>query len=354
MPARSIRVLVAEDYPPFRRYLASALQGRQDLQIICEVADGLEAVEKAEELQPELVLLDIGLPTLNGIEAARRIRCVSPYSRILFVSQESSADIVQAALETGAGGYVVKADAGRELMAALDAVLRGETYKSRSLFGHEIRKASDRLAIHQVEAHRVETHRVETHPGSASHRQKELGSTREHKVGFYFDDRSLLDGFTHFLGSALKSGSAAIVIATELRRDKILGRLHAYGLDMTAAIQHGRYTALDNQETLSRFMVNGLPDPDRFHKATRDLIARTAKSVNGEHARIAACGECAPLLWEQGNADGAVRLEHLWDGIATSYGLQVLCGYSLASFQGGAGSYTFGRICAEHSAVVSY
>ena len=136
MPARSIRVLVAEDYPPFRCVLASIIQSRPGLQIICEVEDGQEAVEKAAALQPEVVLLDIGLPRVNGIEVARQIRSLSPKSKILFVSQESSADIVQAALETGAKGYVVKADAGCELIPALEAVLRGQTYVSKSLSGH--------------------------------------------------------------------------------------------------------------------------------------------------------------------------------------------------------------------------
>src|SRR5258707_2094457 len=164
MPARSIRVLVAEDYPPFRRALASIMQSRPGLQIVWEVEDGPEAVQKAGALQPEVVLLDIGLPRLNGIEAARQIRNLSPKSEILFVSQESSADIVQAALETGARGYVVKADAGLELVAALGAVLRDETYVSKGLVGHDRRKVPDRSGLH----------RVEMHSGLAPHRQQGL------------------------------------------------------------------------------------------------------------------------------------------------------------------------------------
>ena len=344
MPARSIRVLVAEDYPPFRRFLASTMQLRPELQIICEVEDGPEAVQKARALQPELVLLDIGLPRLNGIEAARQIRNLSPKSKILFVSQESSADIVQAALGTGAEGYVVKADAGRELIAALDAVLRGQTYVSKSLAGHGLTKVPDRSAIHLVDMRH----------GLENRRQLGLESTCRHEVGFYSDDRSLLDGFTHLVGAALKNGNAAIMIATKAHREKMLGRLQAYGLDVSAAIEQGRYIALDNSETLSTFMVNNLPDPARFSRVTDDLIAKTVTSVGGEHARIAACGECAPLLWERGNTEGAVRLERLWDGIARSYGVQVFCGYPLNSFQGGTGSYTFERICAEHSRVLSW
>jgi DNA-binding NarL/FixJ family response regulator len=109
---KSVRALVVDDYEPFRRFICSTLRKRPELRIVGEVSDGLEAVQRAEELQPDLIVLDIGLPSLNGIEAARRIRKLSPKSKILFVSQESSADVVQEALSLGALGYVVKAHAG--------------------------------------------------------------------------------------------------------------------------------------------------------------------------------------------------------------------------------------------------
>jgi len=131
--ASSTRVLVVDDFEPFRQFIRSMLQKRLELQVICEVSDGPEAVRKAEELQPDLILLDIGLPTLNGIEAARRIRKLSPESKILFVSQESSADVVQEALNLGAAGYVLKAQDGSELLAAVDAVLEGNQFVSSGL-----------------------------------------------------------------------------------------------------------------------------------------------------------------------------------------------------------------------------
>jgi CheY-like chemotaxis protein len=93
---------VVDDYGPFRRFISSTIENRRDAQVIGEVSDGLEAVEKVEELQPDLILLDIGLPTLDGIQVARRIRMLSPRSRILFVSQESSAEVVQEAFDSGA------------------------------------------------------------------------------------------------------------------------------------------------------------------------------------------------------------------------------------------------------------
>ncbi len=128
MATSSFRVLVVDDSEPWRRYLSTTLQKQPILQIIGEALDGLEAVQMAEKLKPDLILLDIGLPNLNGIEAARRIRSVSPESKIIFVSQESSADFVQQAFSLGACGYVVKTDANTEMLAAVTAVLRGELF----------------------------------------------------------------------------------------------------------------------------------------------------------------------------------------------------------------------------------
>src|SRR3954452_9889582 len=131
----SIRVLIVEDYEPFRRFLRSTVEQRPATQIVGEATDGLEAVQKAEELQPDLILFDVGLPKLNGIEAARRIRTVSPESKILFVSQESSADVVQEVLRLGALGYVAKTDAGSELLTAVEAICEGRRFVSAGLVG---------------------------------------------------------------------------------------------------------------------------------------------------------------------------------------------------------------------------
>lgn len=132
----SVRVFVVDDYEPFRRFVCSTLEKRPELQIVCEGSDGLEAVQKAEKLQPDLILLDIALPTLNGIEAARQIRKLAPDSKIIFVSQESSRDVVQEGLSLGTCGYVVKTKAGSDLLAAVDAVLEGRQFVSGGLSDH--------------------------------------------------------------------------------------------------------------------------------------------------------------------------------------------------------------------------
>ena len=132
---------MSEDFEPFRRLLCSILQKVVD--DIYEVSDGLDAVREAQRLQPDLILLDIGLPILNGIEAARQIRKLSPVSKIIFVTQESSADVVREALSIGASGYVVKTDVGNELRAAIAAVLQGEQFLGFRFAGHDFSGVSN-------------------------------------------------------------------------------------------------------------------------------------------------------------------------------------------------------------------
>ena len=117
-----------EDYEPYRLIVSSLLHERPDLEVICGVSDGLQAVEKAQELNPDLILMDIGLPGLNGIEAARRILTLVPGSKIIFLTQESAPEVINEAMSLGARGYVLKIQAEADLLAAVDAVLQGKQY----------------------------------------------------------------------------------------------------------------------------------------------------------------------------------------------------------------------------------
>jgi DNA-binding NarL/FixJ family response regulator len=126
----SVRILVVDDYEPWHGFVSTMLRNEPKLQIIGKASDGLEAVQQAQQLQPDLILLDIGLPKLNGIEAAHRIREVSPISKILFVSETRSRDVAWEALRMGAGGYVVKSEAVSELLPAVATVLQGKKFVS--------------------------------------------------------------------------------------------------------------------------------------------------------------------------------------------------------------------------------
>jgi len=132
-----VRILLVDDNEPFRRFVASALHDQPNLHVIGEVGDGFEAVRQAEAMQPDLILLDIGLPGLNGIGAARRMGELAPNARIIFLTQESSTDMVREALSLGAWGYLIKVQAGKELLVAVEMVMQGKRFVSSGLDGHE-------------------------------------------------------------------------------------------------------------------------------------------------------------------------------------------------------------------------
>jgi DNA-binding NarL/FixJ family response regulator len=297
------------------------LQERPEWQIIFEASDGSEAVEKAGELRPDIILLDIGLPKLNGIEAARRIRQHSPNSKIVFVSMENSPNVVRAALSTGAQGYVDKARIQSDLVPAIDAVLRGIQFVPSLLRGH-----------------------ISTDTTSAK-------APHHHEVQFYSDDTVLLDRLVRFVTSGLNTGDVAIVVATESHRDRLAKRLKSEGLDVDVAIKEGRYIPVDAVGTLSIFMVNDMPDSARFLEVVGGLIEKAAKTEKTEHPRVAVFGEWVSLLWAEGKEDAVIRLEQLGNQLAAFYKIDLLCAYALSSLHGEEDGQVLQRICAEHSAV---
>lgn len=127
---RTARILLVDDFDHWRRFVASLLRENPEWQVIGEASDGLEAIQKTEELRPDLIVLDLGLPKLNGIEVARQIRKLAPETKIIFLSQECSADVVREALCVGAQGYVVKTKARSDLLASVKAVLEGRQFVS--------------------------------------------------------------------------------------------------------------------------------------------------------------------------------------------------------------------------------
>jgi DNA-binding NarL/FixJ family response regulator len=128
-----VRVLVVDDHAIVRHTVCSLLTREPAVNVICQTASGEEAIKKAQELQPDLILLDIGLPGISGIDAAREIRVVSPDCKILFLSQHDSVEMAREAFKVGGHGYVVKIDAAAELLSAVREVCSGRQFASKRL-----------------------------------------------------------------------------------------------------------------------------------------------------------------------------------------------------------------------------
>jgi hypothetical protein len=240
---------------------------------------------------------------MHRFDVARQIRGLAPSARFLFMSQESSPDIVREALSLGAHGYIQKVSAATDLLPAIEAVLAGQRFLSRSV--------------------------AYTEPTDAP-------APRRHEILFCSDDAAIVAGFTRYIAAALSAADAAIVLVTESHRIHLLQELRALAVDIDGAIERGTWLALDADVT---------PDPVRFLEAINSVRAAAARAGKA-HPRVAFCGERAGRLWAAGRTTEAVQLEQLCGELAQD--VDILCLYPVPYTTG---DQALTRICAEHTAV---
>jgi DNA-binding response OmpR family regulator len=291
------------------------LQRRGDVVIVGEAADGLDAIQHAEAVRPDVVVLDIGLPTLSGLEAAVRIRAAVPDAKVMFVTNEPSLEVVHEAFNMGAHGYVYKPRAQRVVSKVFEAILDGARFVNGGL---ERIAEGDNLSLHR------------------------------HDVLFCSTDAVLVEAFSRFVVDVLCDEGAVIALMTEAHDTSLRRRLQASRVDLAAATRQGRYITLSISELLAKVTVNGWPDQTQFRNVAEQVVTEAGRAA-GEGARIAACGECSPTLWAQGYVDAAIHLEHLWDEIAKSHRMDVLCAYPMTARDQAVPAVR--SLCAEHTSV---
>jgi DNA-binding NarL/FixJ family response regulator len=244
------RILVVDDYEPWRRFVSSILQKHPKLQVIGEATDGLEGVEKAQSLQPDLILLDIGLPRLSGIEAARRIRKQAPKSLILFVSALPSPEVVEAALSVGQCGYVLKSRIARELLPAVGAILAGEWFVSPALADHDL-----------------------------SNRRTLENARRRHRVDFYPGDSAFVTGFASYIEAALAKGNVMVAIASDSHHSDIREKLKASGVNVDTAGNQKFYIPLELRDSLTLSDVSEEEMTGKGYHAVEAVLAAVKRGI---------------------------------------------------------------------------
>ena len=173
-----------------------------------------------------------------------------------------------------------------------------------------------------------------------------------HTVQFYGDDGVLLHELNSYIGSALASGSSAIIIATVGHIENLSQKLKSQGIDLARATAENRYVALDAAEALSKFMVEGQPDPARFSKVLGEVIARAAGASRDENRRVVAFGEMVAILWAEGKRDAAIQLEKLWNNLSKTYSFALHCAYPMQGFSRQEMADSLVTICAEHTGII--
>ena len=315
------KILVVEDFELVRRTIVSKLQQRDEFEVT-QASDGLEAVRKAEELQPDLILLDVGLPGLDGIRAAKRIRRLAPLAKILFLSQEFSSCFVQEAFRLGALGYLHKELIESDLLHAIHAVHGDMPFVSGHL-------ADSRLITSR-------------------------GPFR-HEAQFYDDDATLLENLTELVHSAHATDNAALVVATERHRSSLVSKLMSLGIEPARAEADGRLALLDTTEMLSEILVNRTPDPCRFFEVIGGRLAQANASTPVDPSCVRVFGEMVGVLWEEGDSQAAIRLEQLWNELASRlpFSFSLCCAYPVKASLKTENGQMIRSVCPLHSEIHS-
>ena len=314
-------VLVVDDYEPWRRRVATELEKSGRWRVAGECEDGGDAVREAAAQKPDLVILDIGLKTMNGVEAARRILAGDPTVRILFLTGQQSPEVAEAALAIGARGYLLKPEAGGALLRAMESVVAGARFVSPGL------------------------------PDYVLDATARSTSSPRHTAAFHAKDAALADEYVRFAEHALGRGRPVVVVAPRAALENVHARLEARGVKVDRAIDDRQYQAVDIEPELSRLMPEGRYDRERFRESAEGILrdART-RAVSGVHPAV--CGEIAPHVWKQGRSDLAIDIERVWDEAVTSFGADLLCGYCVDSSRLADADYSvFREICGAHGTV---
>ena len=336
MSAPVVRVLIVEDFAQWRRELRGLLEGNAGLKVVGEAETGIEAIQQAADLAPDLMLLDLCLPLLNGIDVAKRIFGFAKPPRIIFVSENRSREIAQQAFRAGVSGYVVKSNVQSELLRAIDAVLEGRRFVSEGLH-------TDSSLVHAYDEHpRV---------GAGLEVNSFFGAGYRHEVAFYENDADLEAGFAEYARATIQAQKAVLVIASETHGKNIFRQLMGKGIDLEELIAVGRYHQMEARAVLSKVIVNHSPDPLCCQEILADVMRKIPVMTNGTGSPLTICAECAPMLLMEGNQEAAMALERCWDDLTRTHSADTLCGYSWSVFPDRHASAVFQRVCAEHTAI---
>jgi DNA-binding NarL/FixJ family response regulator len=283
------RIVVADDHDRTRAAIATLLAS--DFDVVATVADGHAAVKAAGALYPDVVVLDISMPGLNGFEAGALIRDLPDPPRIVFVTAYGHASIASAAFSLGASAMVPKREMLTELVPAVRRAL---------LF---------------------------------------------HAVCFYEDSRSLARTVARFIGEGLAASQTAVIVATVSHGASIRDQLTADGVGSQRRIEQGELLIFDADEILNRLMVDDRPEAERFEDTINPIVDKAA----GTRKRLVRIyGEMVDVLWSRGRQDAALSLETLWHQLVAGRKCSLLCGYSSGVCQG----ERFNTICDRHSHVM--
>lgn len=337
-----LRILLVEDYKPFQDLISSILRQRPEWQLIGIAQTGSEAIRRAQNHKPDVILIDIDLARMDGVKAAHEIRAVSPESKLVFLGQETSPALVREAFRLGAWGYIIKTSVRHELIEAVEGVFRHIPFISGAIFRQDFH------GMNSIEA----DHRFNTAFSSMPLSKKQANGGR-HEVHFYSEHQALLDRATRFLENAIRESRSVIVCASAQSWAALRSELRVPHWDTDTREQSSRYVSLNADEVIDICVIEKGVEAAKLRELFGVPILVDSGAGGNDDARISVYSEVASILWKQGKAQAMTEFERFCDQLSRTNNADILCGYPLSHFHGEEDEFAIKVICTEHNAIYS-
>ena len=285
-----------------------------DFEVVAMVTDGQQALAAADRLAPDLIVLDVAMPGLDGFQTLRQLKRNGTRAKIVMLTMYESDEYVAKAIDCEAHGYVLKTRIRQDLVCALK---------------HAV---ADQFLMTQIS------------PLAAADRGG-------HAVLFYSHEPAFYDEAARYLATALARGDSIALTLTEPDRKGIGRRLSDEGWDLNELERQRRYLEFDSEEALAQVMRRGSVDEDHLAEMIDSMERARLASSLGPQSRLTFCGAVAPLLCRDGKPELAIQVERAWDALTGTLPFLSVCAYPLEYLTANTPPEFFAHICAEHSVV---
>ena len=321
----SVKVLIVDDHARFRHMVRSLIESQQKYQVCGEASDGIEAITKVNELHPDLILMDINMPRMDGLEATRIIRRESPDCSVVIVTQNDATVAREQARSVDASGFVTKSGLARDLIPEMGRV----AMENNSIPG-ETKNGADQ--------------------GEPWCGLLAGAAPRDHIVQLYQDQQFLNRAVCRFAAAAIANGEGVILVPTVAHWDAFRPRLESEGVDVKAAEKRGQLTIVDADNLLPTFMRDGMPDSPVFLGLAANVVSQARG--DGRYPKVRWWGEMVNILWERGDVAASMNLEDLFDNLAHEQDIAIFCSFLMDNFNGDVHARMLPRLGENHSHLI--